>query len=227
MSEPDFLEAGDRLFAQPWGFLKSVAAIDGLPPSGLPEIAFAGRSNVGKSSLINALTRRHDLARTSNTPGRTQQLNFFVAPGVALALVDLPGYGFAKAPKAAVQAWTGLVTDYLKGRATLARVFLLIDARHGIKGIDRNIMRLLDEAAVSYQLVLTKADKVKPSALELVASRATETISEHPAAYPEPIVTSATTGRGIADLRAAIARLLAAREPLAPALPRAGFSRRS
>ena len=182
-ADADLLAAGDHLFAQPWSFLKSVAALDGLPPAGPLEVAFAGRSNVGKSSLINALTRRHDLARTSNTPGRTQQLNFFVAPGVPLALVDMPGYGFAKAPKPVVEAWTGLVTDYLKGRPALARVFLLVDARHGIKAIDRDIMRVLDQAAVSYQLVLTKADKMKPSALDLVATRATAVLAEHPAAY--------------------------------------------
>jgi GTP-binding protein len=216
-ADADLLAAGDHLFAQPWSFLKSVAALDGLPPAGPLEVAFAGRSNVGKSSLINALTRRHDLARTSNTPGRTQQLNFFVAPGVPLALVDMPGYGFAKAPKPVVEAWTGLVTDYLKGRPALARVFLLVDARHGIKAIDRDIMRVLDQAAVSYQLVLTKADKMKPSALDLVAKRATGVLAEHPAAYPELLLTSAATGRGIPELRAAIAGLLAEREPAASA----------
>lgn len=216
-ADADLLAAGDHLFAQPWSFLKSVAALDGLPPAGPLEVAFAGRSNVGKSSLINALTRRHDLARTSNTPGRTQQLNFFVAPGVPLALVDMPGYGFAKAPKPVVEAWTGLVTDYLRGRPALARVFLLVDARHGIKAIDRDIMRVLDQAAVSYQLVLTKADKMKPSALDLVAKRATGVLAEHPAAYPELLLTSAATGRGIPELRAAIAGLLAEREPAASA----------
>jgi GTP-binding protein len=216
-ADADLLAAGDHLFAQPWSFLKSVAALDGLPPAGPLEVAFAGRSNVGKSSLINALTRRHDLARTSNTPGRTQQLNFFVAPGVPLALVDMPGYGFAKAPKPVVEAWTGLVTDYLKGRPALARVFLLVDARHGIKAIDRDIMRVLDQAAVSYQLVLTKADKMKPSALDLVATRATAVLAEHPAAYPELLPTSATTGSGIPELRAAIAGLLAERAPAASA----------
>jgi GTP-binding protein len=226
-ADPDTLAAGDHLFAQPWSFLKSVAALDGLPPSGPLEIAFAGRSNVGKSSLINALTRRHDLARTSNTPGRTQQLNFFVAPGVPLTLVDMPGYGFAKAPKPIVEAWTGLVTDYLKGRPALARVFLLIDARHGIKAIDRDVMRLLDEAAVSYQIVLTKADKVKPSALDLVVSRATATFAEHPAAFPDLLVTSAAIGQGIPELRAAIARLLAEREPAASSPVSPSLSRRS
>ena len=223
----DMLAAGDHLFAQPWSFLKSVAALDGLPPAGPLEVAFAGRSNVGKSSLINTLTRRHDLARTSNTPGRTQQLNFFVAPGVPLTLVDMPGYGFAKAPKPIVEAWTGLVTDYLKGRPALARVFLLIDARHGIKAIDRDVMRLLDEAAVSYQIVLTKADKMKPSALDLIVSRAAATLAEHPAAFPDLLVTSAATGRGIPELRAAIARLLAEREPAASSPVRPSLSRRS
>ena len=225
-ADADALAAGDRLFAQPWTFLKSVSALDGLPPAGPLEVAFAGRSNVGKSSLINALTRRHDLARTSNTPGRTQQLNFFIAPGVPLTLIDMPGYGFAKAPKPIVEAWTGLVTDYLKGRPALARVFLLVDARHGIKAIDRDVMHLLDEAAVSYQVVLTKADKLKPSGLELVASRTTAALAEHPAAFPDLLVTSAVTGRGIPELRAAVARLLAEREPAAPLLA-PGLSRRS
>lgn len=224
--DAEALEAARVLFAGEANFLMGAVAMSGLPDTDLPEVAFAGRSNVGKSSLINALTRRHDLARTSNTPGRTQQLNFFVAPGVPLALVDMPGYGFAKAPKPIVEAWTGLVTDYLKGRPALARVFLLIDARHGIKAIDRDVMRLLDEAAVSYQIVLTKADKMKPSALGLVVSRATATLSEHPAAYPDLLVTSAATGQGIPELRAAVARLLAEREPAASTLP-PNLSRRS
>ena len=173
-------------------------------------MAFAGRSNVGKSSLINALVRQHGLARTSNTPGRTQELNFFETPGVALFLVDMPGYGFAEAPKAKVEAWTRLVRDYLRGRATLLRVFLLIDARHGLKSADRAMMALLDEAAVSYQAVLTKADKIKPPQLRRAIVALHSELAKHAAAYGRLLATSAQTGNGVAELRAEIATLAAA-----------------
>src|SRR5499426_2111696 len=159
---PAELRAGAQLFNRPWQLLKSVPQLQFLPAADRDEVAFAGRSNVGKSSLINALVRRRGLARTSNTPGRTQELNFFETPGVALYLVDMPGYGFAEAPKTKVEAWTRLVKDYLRGRAGLVRVFLLIDARHGLKPPDLAMMALMDEAAVPYQAVLTKADKIKP-----------------------------------------------------------------
>ena len=205
---PEDLEAGERLVLRPWQFLKGVVALDGLPDDGWTEVAFAGRSNVGKSSLINAMVRHHGLARTSNTPGRTQELNFFSPPEVALYLVDMPGYGFAKAPKEKVQAWTALVRAYLSGRPTLRRVFLLIDSRHGLKPPDREILTMLDTTAVSYQIVLTKADKINEPSLEAV-KRATETeIASHPAAFPTVLTTSSETGLGIAELRATIAAVL-------------------
>ncbi|MGD9786077.1 MAG: ribosome biogenesis GTP-binding protein YihA/YsxC [Hyphomicrobiaceae bacterium] len=213
MTAPDEsdVEAGRRLFERQWSFLKGVPSLEHLPPSDTLEIAFAGRSNVGKSSLINALVRQGGLARTSNTPGRTQDLNFFVTEGLALRLVDMPGYGFAKAPKEKVDAWTALVNDYLRGRSTLARVYVLIDARHGVKAVDEVVLKMLDTAAVSYQLVLTKADKISATALEAV-TRATESIvARRPAAYPLLIATSSETGDGIAELRGAIAALLAER----------------
>jgi GTP-binding protein len=185
-----------------------VAGADQLPEAGLPEVAFAGRSNVGKSSLVNALTGRRTLARTSNTPGRTQQLNFFDLGG-RLMLVDLPGYGYARASKTAVRQWTGLTRQYLKGRPGLQRVCLLVDARHGLKAGDLEIMALLDTAAVSYQAVLTKADKTRPKALAEVVDAVRVELARHPAAHPEIRVTSARTGAGIAELRAAIAALAA------------------
>jgi GTP-binding protein len=199
--------AGEALFRRPWQFLRSAPRLDVLPAATNPEIAFAGRSNVGKSSLINALVGQRGLARTSNTPGRTQDLNFFVAPGVALTLVDMPGYGFAEAPKAKVDAWTGLVRDYLKGRPTLLRVFLLIDARHGLKSSDLAVMGLMDQAAVSYQAVLTKIDKIKPPELARVLERTGTELKAHGAAYPALLITSVRTGVGIPELRAQIAQL--------------------
>jgi GTP-binding protein len=202
------IDAGEALFRRPWGFLRSVPALEHLPPAAGPEIAFAGRSNVGKSSLINALVGRHGLARTSNTPGRTQELNFFVAPGVDLAIVDMPGHGFAQAPKAKVEQWNELVRDYLRGRPTLLRVFLLVDARHGLKPPDLDVMRLMDVAAVSYQLVLTKIDKIKPPELDRVLGATAGEAKTHAAAYPRLIATSARTGAGVAELRAQIAQLV-------------------
>jgi len=183
-----------------------------LPLEGPLEIAFAGRSNVGKSSLINALTNRKGLARTSNTPGRTQELNFFVPDDETdqplLALVDMPGYGFAKAPKSQVDAWTRLIFTYLRGRSTLARVFVLIDSRHGIKATDGPLLDLLDEAAVSYQIVLTKSDKIKPPALEKLEAQTLDILAKRPAAFPSIITTSSEKRSGINDLRNAIGSLL-------------------
>jgi GTP-binding protein len=207
-TDAELLAAGEALFAQPWQFLKSVPALEFLPPADRPEIAFAGRSNVGKSSLINALVGQKGLARTSNTPGRTQELNFFLTESVRLYLVDMPGYGFAKAPKQKVEAWTELIRAYLRGRPTLARVFLLIDSRHGLKPPDQTIMRLLDEAAVTYQAVLTKVDKIKERELEAVADRLREALQSHAAAYPDIITTSSEKATGIAELRAVVARLV-------------------
>jgi GTP-binding protein len=206
----DELAAGDALFARPWRFVKSVPSLEFLPATDRHEIAFAGRSNVGKSSLFNALVRQRGLARTSNTPGRTQELNFFEAPGLALYLVDMPGYGFAKAPKANVVAWTLLVKAYLRGRPNLLRVVLLIDVRHGLKDTDLGTMALMDEAGVSYQAVLTKADKIKPHQLAEVVARTQAELEKHAAAYPVVLVSSAQDGLGVAELRAEIARLAAA-----------------
>jgi GTP-binding protein len=200
------LEAGRLLFAGECRFVLGVARIDDLPLDGLPEVAFAGRSNVGKSSLVNALTGRRTLARTSNTPGRTQQLNFFDLAG-RLMLVDLPGYGYAKAPKGDVARWNRLIRMYLKGRVGLRRLCLLIDARHGVKDPDCQMMDMLDEAAVAYQVVLTKCDKVKAAELgSRLESTATE-IKKRAAASPEIMTTSAVKGTGIPELRAAIAEL--------------------
>lgn len=203
----DDLAAGEALFASNWRFLMGVPSLDVLPAADRPEIAFAGRSNVGKSSLLNALMNQHGLARTSNTPGRTQELNFFVTSHVLLYLVDMPGYGFANAPKDKVDDWNKLLRHYLAGRPTLARVFLLIDSRHGIKAVDREIMAMLGTAAVSYQVVLTKADKVKEQTLAELVAATQLIVAKEPAAYPEVAVTSSDKGEGIPELRATIATL--------------------
>jgi GTP-binding protein len=206
----DELEIGRKLFAADWRFLTAAGSLASLPAMDGLEVAFAGRSNVGKSSLINALAGQHALARTSNTPGRTQELIFFSAGG-PLVLTDMPGYGYAQAPKAKVAAWTALIHDYLRGRATLGRVYVLIDARHGLKSADEEILRTLDEAAVSYQIALTKADQVKAAELADRTAAIQAAIRQRPAAFPDVLVTSARTGLGLPDLRAAIARLLAER----------------
>lgn len=206
LPDPAQAEAGRRLFAGEVQFVKGVVAMTGLPPADRAEICFAGRSNVGKSTLINALTGRKALARASNTPGRTQEINFF-ALGDSHYLVDLPGYGYAEAPLGKVRAWQALLRAYLSGRATLRRAFVLIDARHGIKPADEEIMTLLDTVAVPFQTVLTKADKPKAGARDKVLAQVRERLAVHPAAYPELIVTSAHTGEGLPTLRAAIAAL--------------------
>jgi GTP-binding protein len=201
----DSIEAARRLFAGPIAFLLSAPRLDVLPPADVPEVAFAGRSNVGKSSLLNALTGRNGLARTSNTPGRTQELNLFdVGTPPALRLVDMPGYGYAEAPKDVVKAWARLIGDYLRGRPTLKRVLVLVDARHGLKPVDREIMGLMDASAVSYQLVLTKADKVKPTALTGTLEAIAAEARRHPAAHPLLLATSSETRAGIPELRDAV-----------------------
>jgi GTP-binding protein len=205
---PADLARGEALCKGPCTFVKGVVRIDDLPQDGRPEVAFAGRSNVGKSSLINALTGRTSLARVSVTPGRTRELNFFtLGKDPAFTLVDMPGYGYARASKSAIKGWTRLIRDYLKGRRELKRVFLLIDARHGIKPNDVETMELLDEAAVSYQVILTKADKSKASELAAVQAKVASDLAKHPAAYPEMLTTSARMGSGIPELRAAVASL--------------------
>ena len=194
------------LFARDVTFLRGVASLDGLPPFGLPEVAFAGRSNVGKSSLINAICGRKTVARTSNTPGRTQEVNFFDVDG-RLVLADMPGYGFAKAPKDKVERWVQLVKGYLRGRPVLQRAFVLVDSRHGLKDSDIEMMGHLDKAAVVYQVVLTKADKLKPAEVEEVAARTRAEIAKRVAAHPVVIVTSSETGLGIAELRVELLHL--------------------
>ena len=204
------IDEGRRLFAGDWDFLSAASSIDSLPRAKGLEIAFAGRSNVGKSSLINALTGRRALARTSNTPGRTQELIFFGGSS-RLALVDLPGYGYAAAAKSKVSAWTRLIHDYLHGRAALARVYVLIDARHGLKAVDETILDTLGKAAVSHQIVLTKSDQVSDAELTACVEGVKAAMRKRPAAFPELIATSARSGAGIPQLRAAVARLLAER----------------
>jgi GTP-binding protein len=204
------IEAGRRLFAGDWDFLSAASSLGSLPPMRGPEIAFAGRSNVGKSSLINALTGRRALARTSNTPGRTQELIFF-GGGHGLTLVDMPGYGYAAAAKSKIVSWTQLIHDYLHGRATLARVYVLVDARHGLKPPDETILDALGKAAVSHEIVLTKCDQVGETELAERIETVTAAMRKRPAAFPDLIATSSHTGAGMEQLRAAIARLLAER----------------
>jgi GTP-binding protein len=208
-SDAELIEQGRKLFAGQWRFFWAAPSIETLPPMAGLEVAFAGRSNVGKSSLINALTGQTALARTSHTPGRTQELIFFEAPDkTILRLVDMPGYGYAAAPKTKVASWTELIHKFLLGRATLARVYVLIDSRHGLKDLDQDVLKMLDKSAVSYQVVLTKADQVKPAEL---ASRISETeaaLAKHSAAFPDVLTTSSRTSAGMAELRAAMARLL-------------------
>ena len=213
-TEPDakLIEQGRKLFAGDFTFIWASPSIETLPPMAGVEIAFAGRSNVGKSSLINALTGRNALARTSHTPGRTQELIFFDGPAQAgLRLVDMPGYGYASASKAKVASWTALIHKYLQGRSNLARVYVLIDSRHGLKDVDLDVLKTLDRSAVSYQVVLTKADQVKSAALEACSEATLAALTKHPAAFPEIIATSSRTGAGMAELRAAMVRLLGER----------------
>lgn len=208
-ADPDFAasEAGRLLFAGPVDFVKGVVAMSGLPPADRLEVCFAGRSNVGKSSLINALTGRKSLARASNTPGRTQEINYF-ALGAERYLVDLPGYGYAEAPLPVVEKWQRLLKNYLQGRQTLRRAFVLIDTRHGVKAVDAEILAMLDKAAVTFQVVLTKADKVSRAERDAVISQVQGALAKHPAAYNELVVTSSEKGDGIPTLRAIIATLV-------------------
>ncbi|KAA2314760.1 YihA family ribosome biogenesis GTP-binding protein [Pseudooceanicola sediminis] len=205
--DPQTAEKGRLLFAGPVDFVKGVVAMDGLPDADRIEVCFAGRSNVGKSSLINALTGRKGIARASNTPGRTQEINYF-SLGEERFLVDLPGYGYANAPLAVVEKWQRLLKRYLSGRQTLRRAFVLVDCRHGVKPVDEEIMALLDSSAVTFQCVMTKADKVKESDREAILTQVRAALSKHPAAFPEIVMTSSEKGDGIATLRAIIAGLV-------------------
>jgi GTP-binding protein len=210
-ADPDakLIEAGRKLFAGNWHFTYASPSIEALPPMAGLEVAFAGRSNVGKSSLINALTGRNNLARTSHTPGRTQELIFFNGPDTSnLRLVDMPGYGYASAPKAKVASWTELIHKFLLGRASLGRVYVLIDGRHGLKDVDLDVLKTLDKAAVSYQIVLTKADQVKAAELEARRAETEAAVAKNPAAFPQVLATSSRSGAGMAELRAAMVRLL-------------------
>jgi GTP-binding protein len=210
--DADLIEQGRKLFAGDWRFIWASPSIETLPPMAGIEVALAGRSNVGKSSLINALTGRGALARTSHTPGRTQELVFFEGPEHAgFRLVDMPGYGYASAPKAKVASWTALIHKFLQGRSNLARVYVLIDARHGLKDVDLDVLKTLDKSAVSYQVVLTKADQVKSAELEQTVAATAAALTKHPAAFPEIVVTSSRSGAGMAELRAAMVRLLGER----------------
>src|SRR5438445_3945842 len=211
-TDAKLIEEGRKLFAGEWQFVWASPSIETLPPMASMEVAFAGRSNVGKSSLINALTGRNALARTSHTPGRTQELIFFEVPGkTGLRLVDMPGYGYASAPKSKVASWTELIHKFLLGRASLARVYVLIDARHGFKDADLEVLKTLDKSAVSYQVVLTKADQVKAADLQAQIAATTASLSKHPAAFPDVLATSSRSGAGMPELRAAMVRLLGER----------------
>lgn len=206
--DPELIERGRRIFAGDWRFVWASPSVPALPPMQGVEVAFAGRSNVGKSSLINALTGRNALARTSHTPGRTQELIFFEGPAdCPLRLVDMPGYGYASAPKTKVASWTALIHAFLQGRSNLARVYVLIDARHGLKDVDDDVLKTLDRSAVSYQLVLTKVDQVKASELAETLEATGAQLAKHPAAFPEVLVTSSRTGVGMPELRAAMVRV--------------------
>jgi GTP-binding protein len=208
-TDAKLIEAGRKLFAGDWQFVWAAPSIETLPPMAGLEVAFAGRSNVGKSSLINALTGRNNLARTSHTPGRTQELIFFEIPDKAdLRLVDMPGYGYAAAPKTQVASWTALIHKFLLGRTSLARVYVLIDARHGLKDVDLDVLKTLDKSAVSYQVVLTKADQVKAGDLEACRVKTAAALAKHPAAFPQVLATSARSGAGMPELRAAMVRLM-------------------
>ena len=208
-TDAKLIEQGRKLFAGNWQFFWASPSVETLPPMVGLEVAFAGRSNVGKSSLINALTGRNALARTSNTPGRTQELIFFGrSDDAGLRPVDMPGYGYAAAPKTKVASWTALIHKFLQGRSSLARVYVLIDARHGLKDVDSDVFKTLDKAAVSYQVVLTKADQVKASELTARTEEVTAALAKHPAAFPQVIATSSRSGDGIPELRAAMAQLL-------------------